>query len=211
MSTSTLKLKGLKKKKTGGSKKNYPTLPDPEGKVAEKVANLCDLKAKIDQYQGSYDILEGDLKSRARQFIFSRREAPGTVKAFADSGAGVSLSVKNQYYPISTTDAEDNDNPRVVALRKVMGKRFDQVMDTGVTVEINMEKVPEELRQEMIDALVGIANMYDAEEAVTAKEFVKPKKSFHLDRCELFTEEENHEINRHLPVTISLNAKGVSK
>jgi hypothetical protein len=213
---SALKLSGLKKKKAGGkAKKEYPVLRDPEGEVAEMVANLCDLKAKLDQLEGNYNIIKGDLISQARSEMFGRLKSLGTMKAHAENGASVSISAQNRYYPINTTtegpDGDEIENPRVTGLKRVMGEHFNRVMETGLKVEIDIEKVPESLRQDFIDYLVSGAQIHEADDAIIAKEVVKPKESFHLDRCELFSEEENHEINKHMPVTVMVRAKGVTK
>ena len=214
--TTKLELKGLKKKKAAtGKAKEYPVLKDPDGEVAKMVANLCDLKAKLDQYEGSYDIIKGDLLGLARTEMFGRLKNLGTVKAHGDNGSTVSISAQNRYYPIDTTAEDPNgnevENPRVSGLKRIMGDRFARVMDTGLRVEIDIEKVPAHLRQEFIDYLVAGAEIHEAEDSIVAKEVVKPKESFHLDRCELFTEEENMEINKQLPVTMMVRAKGVSK
>jgi hypothetical protein len=209
----TFKLDGLKKKTASASgKKDYPVLPDPNGDIAKSVAILCDCKAKLDQLQGTYDIHEGELKAKAREFLFSRTDSPGTVKAHATNGASVSVSAQNRYYGIPSTadgDGGEVENPRIAALRKVMGERFDGVFNKEFTITIDSSKIPPANVQEFIESLVGIANMYDCGEAIVAKEFFKPKESFHIDRCALFTEEQNHEINRHMPMTIMLRAKGV--
>lgn len=194
-------LAALKKKPaTGKGKKIYPVLPDPDGKIAKLVDNICDLKVQIDQAQGSFDIIGGDLKQAVRNHVFSGCDAPSTVELHG-TRTKIKISVKNQYWPINDED------PRIDNLRKVMGERFDAIMEKGCTISIDANKIPGNQVQDFIDALVGIAEMYDAGDAIEAKEFYKPKKSFHLDRCSTFTEEENHEINRHLPMAVSLNAK----
>lgn len=214
--TEPMNLSGLNKKPSTGkaAKKVYPTLPDPEGDVAKSVRILADTKAKLDQLKGTYATHEAELKSLAKQFAFSRREAPGTVKAFADNGATVSLSMQNRYYGIDSTSEDSNgnavENPRVSSLKKVMGPRFDDCMESEVSVTIDINKFAPEERQEVIDQLVAIAQMYDAGEAIAATEKVRPKDSFHLDRTEKFTEAENHEIDKHLPMVCMLRAKGVS-
>jgi hypothetical protein len=131
------------------------------------------------------------------------------VKAYAPNGASVSLSLQNRYYPIDTEDAEGNENIRVTALKRIMADRFDKVMDVGFTIAIDSARIPPDKAQEFIDNLIGLAGVYECEEAISAREFVKAKSSFHIDRCEQFSEDENHEINKQMPVTVMLRSKGV--
>lgn len=209
-----MNLSGLNKKKSSGrGKKDYPALPDPDGQVEKSVRILCDTKAKLDQLKGTYDAHEAELKSLAKSFAFKQRSSPGTVKAYGNNGAVVSLSMQNRYYGIDTTsegaNGDEIENPRVQALKNIMGKRFDDVMETEVSVSIDLNKFSEAVRQEVVDQLVSIAEMYGGNEAIVAKERVRPRSSFHLDRTEKFTEAENHEIDKALPMVVMCRAKGV--
>jgi len=196
-------LGGLKKKKPAGSKTEHPTLPDPDGSIGKSVAILCDAKAKLDQLAGTIRTHESDLKTSAQVFAFSKRDTPGSVEAVAPNGAKCLITLKNAYSAISVDDA------RVTGLRKLMGDRFEAVMDHGFTISIDSSKIPPDEIQPFIDTLSSIAEMHDCVDAVSYKEFVKPKKSFHLERCNLFNTGENHSISKFMPVQIALKAKGV--
>lgn len=203
MST-TLSLGGLKKKPAASGKKEYPILPDTDGSIATAVATLCNTKAKIDQLQAIYDLNEGLLKSATKTFAFSGRNPPETVKAVASSGAACSISCQNRYSGI------DSEDPRIESLRKIMGdKRFERDMEAVVSITVDLNKFRPEDRQEVVQQLVGIAEMYDNTGGVVAKEQYKPKTTFHLTRCEEYSQSQNEEINKHLPMILSLRAKGV--
>lgn len=209
-----MNLTGLNKKKAATQTKSYPTLPDPDGSVAKSVGILCDLKAKMDQLKGTYDAHESELKSLAKQFAWKQRSSPGTVKAYASNGGTVSLSMQNRYYGIDTSiegaNGEELSNPRITALRQVMGEKFDDCMEAEVSVSIDINKFDPDVRQEVVDQLVSIAEMYDCPDGgIVARERYRPKGSFHLDRCERFSENENINIDKHLPMTVMLRAKGV--
>lgn len=209
-----MNLSGLTKKKGSSESKTYPTLPDPDGKVAKSVGILCDLKGKIDQLKGTYEAHESQVKSLAKQFAWRQREKPGTVKAFNASGAAISLSMANRYCGIDTTvegvNGEDIRNPRIENLRKIMGDNFDSCMEPEVSVSVDITKFDPAVRQAVIYELVSISEMYNSPEGgIVARERLRPKPSFHLERCEKFSEAENARIDRELPMSVSLRAKGV--
>jgi len=212
---SSFSLGGLKKKTSAGKgKKEYPLLPDQDGEISKSVAILCDVKLKIDQLEGIKKIHEAELKGAAREFAFKGREAPGTVKAIAENGATVSLSMQNRYYGIDATsegsNGEEIENPRITQLKRIMGEpSFERDMDREVSVTIDLTKFDPEFRQEIVEQLVGISEMYENQGGIVAKEQYKPKESFHLNRCDYYTEEQNHEINKQLPMVVMLRAKGV--
>lgn len=208
-----VQLGNLKKKsKPKAGKKEYPTLPDPDGSVAKSVAILCNAKAKLDQLKGTISTHEAELKALARNETFKGREAPGTIKAYSENGASVSLSLQNRYYPfdmtVEGTDGEEVENPRITALRAAMGSKYDKYMEEDVVISIDLNKFHPDYRQEIVDSIISIGEMYDGD-GIEAKQLVRPRPSFHMDRCTEFSEEQNHAINKQLPVTVSLRAKGV--
>lgn len=202
-----MNLTGLKKKPAAG-KKTYPAL-SMNDELTESVNAICEIKQKIEQLDGMRKIHEAKLKGAAVSHAFAGREAPGTVKAQGDTGS-VSITCTSRYYGIAATqetDQGESENPRISALRKLMGDRFETDMEREVTVSVDLNKFDPQYRDEIIQQLVGISEMYDNSEGIVAKEQYKPIQSFHLNRCRDYTEEQNHEINRHLPMTVMLRAK----
>lgn len=203
-----MNLDGLKKK-TSSAKAQHPTL-QLDADLKESVEILCDLKQKIEQLEGLKSIHEARLKGAALQYAFKSGQPPATVKAYGDNGASVSLSCTSRYYPIpSTIDTPDGEveNPRLVSLKRVMGDRFNEDLEREVSISVDLNKFPAEYRQEIVDQLIGIAQMYDNDTGIMAKEQYKPKPSFHLARCSAYNADQNHEINKHLPMTVALKAK----
>jgi hypothetical protein len=218
MNAPTISLSGLKKKSASTSaKKQYPYLPDTTGEVAPLVDQLIQTKAQLDALEGSFKINGGELKSRVTDWYFEqfngRTDLPSTVKVLGTEGKAVSVTLTSRYYPIDATvgDGEaEVPNPKLAALQRVMGaEAFAALFDEGFTITIDSAKIPQHAAQSFIESLVATCEMFGCEDAISARQFFKPKAAFHTERHLKFSAEQNASINKHLPPSVTLKAKGV--
>lgn len=191
------------------------------------------LEASLDQSGGELKSLAQSY------FFRSCNGTDSLPSAYVATGTGegdkVQIQLKNQYYPINLSTS--GSDARIAAIKAVVGDKYDDLFRQSYKIEINGDAVPKASAQRFVNALVAVCNIfchqpdsdgdeahkgamediesilelheYPTAEVLTAKESVLPKSSFHTERHQSLTVDQNLKLNQHIPVATTLKTKGV--
>jgi hypothetical protein len=194
-------------KKKAKAGKEYIYIPLSE-ELQAQVEDLIKYKQQEDAIAGAIKITGGELKSAAVQWAFERfrgrSDFPSSVKARGGDGGVVSIAFQNKYSAV--------DENKAKALRQLIGDElFDEHFEECVTISIDTTKIAADRVQDFIDNLAGIAELFDAIDALTVKSGYKVLPSFHTARHQDLTVEKNQEFHKILPCQVAIKTKGVTE
>jgi hypothetical protein len=182
-----LKLGGIKAAAAKGEEKARILNPSPE--LIATLTQFIDLKPKLTALEGTVKSLSGQAGALAKPewFRFFHGRAADSSMVVSVAGRDVNLIFQARYASKADADA-------LAALG--VGEHFA----LRTTLQIDMEKMPEEKQQEFVDAIVALAEEHGVSEALTAKQALAPKAGVHAQRHILFTPEQNMKIDEIIPL-----------
>ena len=184
-----LNLGGLKPAASKGEEK--ARIINPSAELLATLTQFIDLKPKLTALEGTVKSLSGQAGTLAKpewfRFFHGRGDAGSSMIVSVD-GRDVSLIFQKRY----STKADAN---ALAALG--VAEHFA----VTTTLQIDMEKMPEEKQQPFIDAIVALAQEHGVTEAISVKQALQPKPGVHAQRHILFTPEQNIEIDNVIPLT----------
>jgi hypothetical protein len=196
-----LNLGGITAKKATASGKTYAvaTGVDPEQLSALLEAKALEKKLK----ESTIPALEADLyaviKPQLHQCANGSAEDSISILAHG-TGTDSALFTMSKRYKAAPAPEDGELGP-------IVGDAFAAHFTIGTTLKIDLEKIPEEQRQPLCDAIIAAAAELGVTEAIEAKQNVVPLPGFHQRRRFLFTPEQNAELDARLPLVCSVRAR----
>jgi hypothetical protein len=80
---------------------------------------------------------------------------------------------------------------------ELAGQFFSQATE----LKLDLDKVPEEKQQPLIEAVLAAAQKLGITDGISAKQYIKPRPGFHAARTRLLTPEQNAQIDAALPMS----------
>lgn len=228
------------KKKTTKAAATHPIYPDGDGSCGPAVDDIVNLRAKREALDAQIKDAEALIKEKVGAHYFTnfngKSDIPSSVKVEGSDHA-VLVQFMNKY-PAIAVDEKSAD--KLAKIHKLLGNKFGDSFHEEFDLLIRGSNVTEENREQFIEALALIANVFchiplpiDFQrefvetlkatvecgfdqsggqpcEAITVKESVKALSTFHTGRHTLLSSDENIELQSIVPCTISIKSKGVT-
>jgi hypothetical protein len=230
----TLSLGGLAKSGTPKKKETIHPVAHASEELAALVEQFCQEKPMYDQLEGSLKALRKQILEIVAPQILS---LPGTEYSMIANGPSpiggpnpvdgivpvrpglqskILVTLQNRYSGIDYATGWDQ-MVELIGLDKTE-ENFTQ----GVSLKIDMNKVPDAHRQELLNRLLPIFQEFGLTEppegtdggdepAVVAKEILIPKPDFHSMRRARLTSEENAKIQELMPAIGVIKVKNVKR
>ncbi len=181
--------------------KTYPLLPDPEGQIAELVSGILEKSAQVEALEGALELDKAELIASTKPFYFTRYHGQtavdSSIEARSKEGQPVRVVMANLYR--GTSDE--------AGLTRIAGEHAERLFKQSFELKIKGDEIPEDNANELLGELQELFARHGASKALTAKATIKPTKEFHTARHTLFSVEENHELDKILPIGASVKTK----
>jgi hypothetical protein len=199
---------GLKKVNFGGitkkkedTKTAYPVVPDPNGQFAIIAARI---KQRVDEFDALEAALETDkkeLRCLVTPFYFTNSHGKADVASSVSvqSAAGeVLVTFQNRYKQL----------PDERSLVPILGEHVASYFKQSFELKIDGDKLPADGADDLLAKLQALFAEYNAADALSVKECVKPQSDFHAKRHLLLTTEQNMAIDEACPIVAMIKTKG---
>lgn len=208
--TATTSAPAIKKISLGGIAKktekkgtDYPQLPDPSGDVAKLTSDIINESREMEALEGSLKIKKMELKALAQAHYFNhlhgKHDIPSSVEAVGNPDEKVLVTFQNRYATI-----QDEEGISTI----IGAERTAQFFRQAFELKIDGDKIPAESAGALIDAIQTLFAEYNASEALTAKEVIKPTPDFHTARHTALSVEENLAVEMVCPIVAMVKTKG---
>lgn len=213
---------GIAKKEEGKTKTAYPQLPDPQGQAAALADRILERAAQLEVLEGAVKTDKQELAALCQPFYFrhasGKTEVPSSVSVHGKQGE-VLVQFPNMYAKLANE----------AALLPVLGERTGECFRQSFEFKIEGDKLPlctptpftvalaaadqppirVESIESFLNALTTLFALYQASDAITVKENIKPTTDFHTKRHLILTPEQNFQLNQVCPITCKVTtAKG---
>ena len=183
------------------SAKAYPLLPDPDGQVAEIVTSILEKSAQVEALEGAVELEKAELIALAKPFYFTHHHGQNavasSVEARAADGKAVRVGFSNSYR--GTSDD--------MAIARIAGEHVTRYFKQSFELKIKGDVIPDAVVEPLLAELQELFARYGASAALSAKATIKPTKEFHTARHTLFSVEQNHELDKVVPISASVKTK----
>ena len=186
-----LNLGGLIKKGSDKKTAEKPRIANPSVDLVETLAEFAKLKPQLTALEGTVKGLSARAGQLAKPEWFKYwqgRGDAGSTMVVDVGGSDVQIIFKNAY-------SKKGDPAALDALG------LSEHFTTATTLKIEMEKIPEEKRQDLVEAILAAAAELGIVDGISATEAVVPKPGVHASRHVLFTPEQNIAIDNIVPIT----------
>lgn len=178
-------------------------LPDPDGRVSQLVSQYLKNAQDQDLLKQCIEHDRAALISLARPFHHHYnsgfREFAPSVEALAEDGRVLRIGFSNSYRAIT-------DEAALLKLAGPDGARlFEQTTKISLTLKDLPTSVMEHLKKEIRAAL----RRCGLPQSLIIKEELHPVRWFHQERHRLFTPEQNAEIDKIAPCTVTFRRPGI--
>ena len=183
------------------SAKAYPLLPDPDGQVAELVISILDKSAQVEALEGALELEKAELIAIAKPFYFThyhgQHAVASSVEARSADGKVVRVGFSNSYR--GTSDE--------TAITRLAGEHAARYFKQSFELKIKGDAIPDAAVEPLLAELQELFARHGASAALSAKATIKPTKEFHAARHTLFSVEQNHELDKVVPISASVKTK----
>lgn len=197
--TSRINLSAIGKKAEKKENK-YPLLATDRAK--ELATIITSQTEEFEQLKADLDINKAELRSIATPAYFAacngKTDIPSSMAVPTNDDHQVLVTFTSRYK--TPTSAE--------AIAELLGDKASEFLKPRFVLELDSEKIPQQIQQEVVDAIVGLLGSYGCGDAITAKEVLAPTEAFHTARHTLFTTDENLKIEGIMPMTVAVKTKG---
>jgi hypothetical protein len=197
-----ISLGGIATKKAD-NKTSYPALPDPTGDVAKLTSDIVNESREIEAINGSLTPKKMELKSLAQRFFFNhlhgKCDIPSSVEATGINGEKIRVEFPSQYSKIT-------DESTII--EAIGAERTAQFFRQRFELKIDGDKIPAESAGALIDAIQTLFAEYNASDALTATEIIKPTPDFHIARHTALSVDENLAVEMACPIIAKVATKG---
>jgi hypothetical protein len=197
-----ISLGGIATKKAD-TKTSYPALPDPCGDVAKLTSDIIQESREMEAIEGSLKIKKMELKSLAQAHFFNhlhgKSDIPSSVEATGINGEKVRIEFPSQYSKIT-------DESTIIDA--IGAERTAQFFRQRFELKIDGDKIPAEHAGALIDAIQTLFAEYNASDALTANEIIKPTPDFHIARHTALSVDENLAVEMACPIIAKVATKG---
>ena len=196
-----LSLAGMAKKKDD-TKTAYPVVPDPNGQLAVIAARICTRDEEIKALESLYETDKKELRCLVTPFYFNhshgKHDVASSVSISSPNGE-VLAGFQNRYKQL----------PDERSLLPLLGEKAGQYFKQSFDLKIEGDKLPMDKAEALIAELQALFAKYNATDALSAKEFVKPLSDFHARRHLELTVDQNLAIEEACPLVVVVKpAKG---
>jgi len=197
--TSRINLSAIGKKAEKKENK-YPLLVTER---AKELATIITRQAEeFDQLKADLDINKADLRSLALPAYFAacngKTEIPSSMAVPTNDAHQVLVTFTSRYKAPASAEQ----------INELLGAHASQFLKPRFTLELDSEKIPQDMQQGVIDSIVTLLEGFGCADALTAKEVMAPVEAFHTARHTLFTTEQNLKIEEVMPMTVAVKTKG---
>jgi hypothetical protein len=197
-----ISLEGIATKKAD-TKTSYPTLPDPCGDVAKLTSDIVNESREIEAINGGLNVKKMELKGLAQRFFFNhlhgKSDIPSSVEATGINGEKIRVEFPSQYSKIT-------DESTII--EAIGAERTAQFFRQRFELKIDGDKIPAEHAGALIEAIQTLFAEYNASEALTANEIIKPTPDFHIARHTALSVDENLAVEMACPIIAKVATKG---
>lgn len=187
--------------KASDTKTAYPVLPDPSGQHAAIAARIHQRTDEVDALTSALDTDKAELKMLATPFWFQhlhgKPEIPSSLSVPSPAGE-VLITFANRYKQL----------PDESSLFPILGERAGQFFRQAFELKISGDKIPAHVAPQLIEELQLLFHKYQAGDAVTVKDYIKPVDGFHEARHRELTIEQNLQLEQACPVIAMVKTKG---
>lgn len=193
------------------SRKDYPSpaglsrpvLPDPDGRVSRLVSQYLKNAQDQDSLEQCIERDRAELISVARPFHHHsnagfREFAPG-VEALAEDGRVLRIGFSNSYRAI-TDEA---------ALLKLAGPDGARLFEHTTKISLTLKDLPTSVMEHLKKDIRAALRRCGLPQSLIIKEEMHPVRWFHQERHRLFTPEQNAEIDKIAPCTVTFRRLGI--
>ncbi|MEY2411062.1 MAG: hypothetical protein QOF48_3732 [Verrucomicrobiota bacterium] len=199
---------GLKKVNFGGitkkkedTKTAHPVVPDPNGELAIIAARIRQRVDEFDALEASLETDKKELRCLVTPFYFTNSHGKADVASSVSvksAGGEVLVTFQNRYKQLP------DERPLVPLLGEHVASYFKQSFE----LKIDGDKLPIDGADELLAKLQALFAEYNATDALSVKECVKPQSDFHAKRHLLLTAEQNMAIDEACPIVAMIKTKG---
>ena len=198
-----ISLGGIATKKAD-TKTSYPALPDPTGDVAKLTSDIIAESREMEAIEGSLKIKKMELKSLAQAHFFNhlhgKSDIPSSVEATGTAHDEKVLVTFPSRYAAITDESTIIDAIGAERTAQFFRQRFE--------LKIDGDKIPAEHAGALIDAIQTLFAEYNASDALTANEIIKPTPDFHIARHTALSVDENLAVEMACPIVAKVATKG---
>jgi hypothetical protein len=180
-----------------------PVLSDPDGLVSRLVSQYLKEAQDQDALKGCMERDRAALISLARPFHHHynagcREFAPG-VEALAEDGRVLRIGFSNSYRAI-TDEA---------ALLKLAGPDGARLFEHTTKISLTLKDLPTSVMEHLKKDIRAALRRCGLPQSLIIKEEMHPVRWFHQERHRLFTPEQNAEIDKISPCTVTFRRPGI--
>jgi hypothetical protein len=191
----------ITKKKEASTKTVYPVAPDPSGENAIIAARIVERLAAFEALESALEVDKKDLIARNKSFYFmnahGKVEVPSSIAIPYENGE-VLVTFTSRY------KALPDESSVAAILGENVGEHFRQAFE----IKIDGDKLPVDKAQELIEKLQELFGSYNALDALSNKETVKPNADFHAKRHLVLSTAQNVAIDEACPMVCMVKTKG---
>lgn len=186
-----LSLGGITKKKED-AKTAYPVFDtDPEAQLI--AARIIERDNQLKAIEGALEVDKADLRQRCAPFYFTqghgKHDVPSSISVPSAQGE-VLVTFQKRYSKLA------DETP----LLPILGERTGEFFRQKLEVKIDGDKLPQDTAQQLLEELQELFAKFNASEALSALESLKPTDEFHAARHLLLTPSQNLELEQVCPI-----------
>ena len=199
--TSRIDLSAIGAKKSAKKATVYPELQGP--RAAELATSITETSEKLDALTAKFDMDKAELRALALPQFFKhcagKTEIPSSMAAKTADGHQVLVTFQDRYKQPSNEEQ----------LRTLLGEdKAAKYLRSEFKLEIDSSKIPVEVQQDLVTALVALLDGFECKDALSAGQKVTTTEAFHKERHLVFTPEVNAQIEAIMPMTAAVKTKG---
>ena len=173
----------------------------PDGQVGELVTSILDKSAQVEALEGALELEKAELIAIAKPFYFTHHHGQhaiaSSVEARSADGKVVRVGFSNSYRGTS-------DEP---AITRLAGEHAARYFKQSFELKIKGDVIPDAAVEPLLAELQELFARHGASAALSAKATIKPTKEFHAAQHTLFSVEQNHELDKVVPISASVKTK----
>lgn len=200
-------LDGMAEAKPKGKGKEYPLLPDPDGRAAKMAARSIDLAGAKEQLDTNNKLLAELVLPFWIKHWHGKTDFESGVKVQTDTGAAVLVICQSR---VKKMEGEKALDPVRSLFRRNDRDLVPDLFHWGFSIKIDGNEIPPEVAPALVKELKELFAKHGANKALTTEKEYKPYPSFFTQRHVLFTPEQNLAINNAIPIVTQVKTKGVS-
>ena len=165
------------------------------------VTSILDKSAQVEALEGALELEKAELIAIAKPFYFTHHHGQhavaSSVEARSPDGKVVRVGFSNSYRGTS-------DEP---AITRIAGEHAARYFKQSFELKIKGDLIPDAAVEPLLSELQELFARHGASSALSAKATIKPTKEFHAARHTLFSVEQNHELDKVVPISASVKTK----